>query len=144
MKELKIEHLAAYLPYGVNLSVELFGGLDSVIPLVSQNPYSDIRIGIPIGQVEHYGARLILRPLSDLTREITHNGETFVPMDRLDPVLRLVHNKYVNDWGAVGWMDVDSWPYPLVKQLHSWHFDTFGLLESNLAIDINTIKPQSK
>lgn len=79
--------------------------------------------------------KLILRPLSCLTKEITHNVEKFIPIDYFvgddsDLVYNacLIHN------------DFSYLPYNLVQLLLEWRFDVFGLIDKNLAIDINTLK----
>jgi pterin-4a-carbinolamine dehydratase len=142
-KELTIEHLAAYLPYNTTFKY----GKSNVCILTS-----DV-----IARREKHdtikGISLILRPLSDLTRPITHNGETFVPVEwfeigdsegntreygfgniKLMRILQSVAEQEIHH-------DTMHLPYGVVVQLHSWHFDTFGLIESNLAIDINTLNP---
>ena len=94
---------------------------------------------------------LILRPLSDLTKEIEVNGKRFVPINCIieefcekytlykgsihtslvsknDTVLMFIDNKIA-----------DECPVGIYNQLLKWHFDVFGMIESGEAIDINTI-----
>lgn len=102
---------------------------------------------------------LILRPLSDLTKEIEHNGEKFVPIERLFEIENPQHSangrgyyyEVVPNWVscstnytavafAVYLNSITKNQYWVIEQLISWHFDCFSLIENNLAIDINTIQ----
>jgi hypothetical protein len=78
----------------------------------------------------------ILRPLSDLTKEIEVNGERFVPIVELSYYANEQTNK-----GKVGleWGIVNTFPYLDIQKLLSWHFDIYNLIEQGLAIDINTL-----
>lgn len=68
--------------------------------------------------------KIFLRPLSQLTEVIEHNGERFEPAAKIDPTLRLVYSVYVNDWDHV---DPLRLPYSIVQTLLSWHFNVFNL-----------------
>jgi hypothetical protein len=129
-KVLTIEHLAAYLPY--ELRVQLTDS--DYLSKHSKWDGSLIMSGENINLFINTQAKPVLRPLSDLTREITHNGEKFVPLVRLADMFG---NGF--DSEDIG-NETEKYPYEIVKQLHSWHFDTFGLIEAGLAVDINTIK----
>lgn len=114
---------------------------------------------------------ILVRPLSDLTKPITHNGETFVPMEKLcnDFCNRTPCNPefgkskilmHADNGGGLKWwfvyhrnkmtfelsddnreMSNHTIPqYEMFQKLFEWHFDVFGLIERNLAIDINTTK----
>lgn len=85
--KLELKHLAPYLPYGLKVKLlrKEYEGLYSEF---SFRPYLDYPLGIKINNDTIYAAMLseikpILRPLSDLTKEIEHNGEKFVPMFEL-------------------------------------------------------------
>lgn len=80
----------------------------------------------PNGWKNEFGSKLILRPLSDLTKEIEVNGEKFVPRSKFfgNPLDYIITKN----------------SYEVVQQLISWHFDIFGLIDAGLAIDINTLK----
>jgi hypothetical protein len=109
-------------------------------------------------------AKLIARPLSDLTREITHNGETFVPIVEMAKMFHVNNSNTVthylsprcsSDFAMVQCcvenndnrylyyqVFLNAWKnkYREIEYMHSLHFDTFGLIEAGLAIDINTLK----
>lgn len=137
-KELTIEHLAAYLPYGLKFKSGHFlvglynGNSDATRPLLM----SETENG-PIDWEANFNMdKPILRPLSDLTREITHNGETFVPIE----VLRSEHPHAFEFYSKLDSGDPNDLPYSQMKRMLEWHFDLFSLCEDGLAIDINTIK----
>ena len=127
----------------------------------------------------------ILRQLSDLTKEIEHNGEKFVPIIKLANQNYYVNNgltpifdrcKTVNEsnflaynsdteisrcqfrfrtFGADGENSDLNFEFydntshvernkhfstlANINKLFEWHFDIYGLIEKNLAIDINTL-----
>lgn len=107
---------------------------------------------------------LILRPLSDLTKEIEHDGEMFVPMIRLaelkvgkglwvdiapyipfsckivkKPFGKLAKCTKIDDWVIIINMDdpsrADFW---IIQKLIEWHF-AVGLSEDDY-IDVNTLE----
>ena len=117
--KLEIKHLAAYLPYGLNIKN---------------------KFGVYILSADNIGAVLmsdkltyfpLLRNLSDLTKPIEVNGEKFVPYKKLGwgngtRVIPLILDGFTH--------------YKEIQLLLSWHFDVFGLIEKGLAIDINTLE----
>ena len=83
------------------------------------------------------GYKPILEPLSNLTKPITRNGVTFVPIEWFE-------NDVSNDWfdGNI-WVDylfrnekvdLDFIPYGMVQQLIEWKFDIFDLIGQGKAI----------
>lgn len=78
--------------------------------------------------------KLILRPLSDLTKEIELNGEKFIPFNRIDLSMYELKQLYSN---LILPTKLEFWQ---VEKLFEWHFDIYGLIENGLAIDINTLK----
>jgi len=138
--KLTIEHLAPYLPYGIKVlrpdsrTILKVEGIASQLLIFSEENEPDWTFGIIQGN------KLILRPLSDLTKEIDHNGARFVPSqywsdapwDMLNMTLGTLY-QYLRDPGFF-------LPYMAWQKLFEWHFDAFGLIEQGLAIDINTIK----
>lgn len=124
--KLELKHIAPYLPYGVQIEVT-----DFCIELGSYERKEETYITTLDACILHYfntDMRLILRPLSDLTKEIEHNGEKFVP------------SKLLNfDFSDLSQFDYEYIPYNLATFLLEYHFDIFGLIEQNLAININTL-----
>ena len=78
----------------------------------------------------------ILRPLSDLTKEIEVDGEKFVPAIELNwsNITTDILSKSINLTNKFN--NLFAFDY---KKLLEWHFDVFGLIEKGLAIDINTL-----
>ena len=78
------------------------------------------------------GVKPLLIPLSKLTEEIDHGGEKFVPKN-------VIVNWYMLplwwDNGDAKPSDINSIPFYVIKLLLKWHFDIFGLIESNQAIE---------
>lgn len=85
--------------------------------------YKDVSFGLD--QVKPYK-----RPLSQLTQEIEHNGERFVPYLRLGgrPNLKDYDIDYLSK-------NINHISFGLIQQLIEWHFDIYGLIENNLAIE---------
>ena len=83
----------------------------------------------------------ILRPLSDLTKEIEHRGEKFVPYKKLD------WDKWDGEIGEyISFGDSHAGVINPLNQLNqlqflvSWHFDIANLISTGEAIDINTLE----
>jgi hypothetical protein len=135
---MKLEHyLAPYLPYALkmygNKEVQTLEGLgDGIVKM------KDFGLFTPI-----HGVKPILRPLSDLTKEIEHNGEKFVPFKKLgwrymeEELGSLIYCEYGESPKAV--VNVIDYLDDYFSLL-SWHFDVFWLIEKGEAIDINTLE----
>lgn len=142
MEKLELKNLAPYLPYG--LMVQYEGAKKYEVILlesktlqirVSRFPY---RLRFSFSEIKP-----ILRPLSDLTKEIEVNGEKFVPYDYF-------YDDPENDWfdgnvwlnymfeGNIDKTDLNFIPYYIVQKLLEWHFNIFDLPE-NLYVNYNNI-----
>jgi len=75
--------------------------------------------------------KLILRPMSDLNKEIKHNGKRFIPSKQPD-VFKALKGMHPSAAALK--------PYHVVRKLLEWHFDIFGLIDAGLAVDVNTLK----
>ena len=88
--------------------------------------------------------KLVLRNLSDLTKEIEHNGEKFVPIVKLASLFHLQMYQFIdckfydNNYGRFS--SIEEMPFNLIKQLIEWHFDVCSLIESGEAIDVNSLE----
>lgn len=141
--ENRLRHINQYLSYKLRVKTPLgFGYI-----IIDQNNY---RVEYDNGKYENLvkslrfwknDFKLILHNLSDLTKEIEVNGEKFVPIDYLVDKMKLtigglskfgITQRILNEP-----FTIDYWAF---ERLISWHFDVFGLIEKNLAIDINTLK----
>jgi len=122
MKKLELKHIAPYLPY--KLKAKQFG---KTLEMVCQ-PHKDNHIAL-FAILVNTQAKPILRPLSDLTKEIEHNGKKFVPLDRLTS-------------RGFALANYRKLPYGDIEKLFEWHFDVFGLIDQGLATDINQLKQE--
>ena len=141
MRTLELKDICGYLPYGLRIMRP-----PTNVPVVAE--LLDIRKDFTIlgaGHIDTY--RAVLRPMSDLTKEITHKGEKFVPMVELgecanvevevadfefkrDKVVDvLFHNILSGERSSIIIFD----------KFHEWMFDYRGLISAGLAIDVNTL-----
>lgn len=149
-KELTKEILCAYLPHDAQCKLRGSRKKYSLNGIRWGKAVLAGRDGVTVYKPLHE-VLIISRPLSDLTREITHNGETFVPVEcfeigdgendsqeydhgntKLISTLKAMAEHELHE-------DATYLPYGVVQKLLSWHFDLFGLCEAGLAIDINTL-----
>src|SRR5690606_13632168 len=128
--KLELKHLAPYLPYGLRLFHAEYKAkhiLDiSIKEVIYDSEMSAVTLTAMVNGNEYL--KPLLRPLSDLTKEIEHNGEKFVPSELLN-----------FDFSDLSQLDYEYIPYNLATFLLEHHFDIFGLIENGLAIDINTL-----
>ena len=150
MKNLTIQHLAPYLPYGVQVKYNdciykkthiatLSGvsndGIETTYKRRFKGCSGDYISFKGRNNIVVLGVKPILLPLSDLTKEDISN---FYGMTESE-----IKNIEWEEWAQElkHLIETDS---PLqLKQfnyLFSRNFDLFGLIENNLAIDINTIQ----
>jgi len=123
--KLTLEHLSAYLPYGLKIRNILGKGSTWTLTQFNIEQFSD-------------DDKLILRPLSDLTKEIEHNGwsftfsEVYLSNSKIAKILGVEHSTFDNFLN-----DID---YLSIQLLLKYHFDIFRLIDKGLAVDINTLK----
>lgn len=155
IEKLELRHLVGYLPYGLKFlspKHRLKFGEQIILTSRGMSLCDDGSLNIEflydddlIFSNEMKTCKLILRPLSDLTKEIEVNGEKFVPIERVrndysgfffetNPEL-LIKSKNTNMYISL------NWTIEFQQKLYEWHFDIHGLIEKELAIDINTLEP---
>ena len=152
--KLELKHLSAYFPYSLRF-IHNNEGVDIV---------TNINLKITNRRLSKTNdVKLLLRPLSDLTKEIEVKGEKFIPIHRLkqggtDIIDFHVENGnfscYDNEGHETfydskkmcffncyrGDLREFQGQYHAFQKLLSWHFDIFGLIDAGLAVDINTVK----
>jgi hypothetical protein len=154
MEKLELKHLAPYLPYELMI-IETHEkphkpSVGQVNSLNIPNRVLNYRTNrFPFSDTVHFSRmKLILRPLSDLTKEIEVNGEKFVPFHNmgtdkfylgLNSTGVIIHQNK----GQIGLNSIDVYK-DVYSKLFEWHFDVFGLIEKGLAIDINTLNNPPK
>ncbi len=142
MKELEPKFLTPYLPYSLKVVME---GKKTNVAWMSTKNIAVIRPQ-GIGEYKkiawthaHLNIKPILRPLSDLTKEITIDGVTFMPYNFVSTFSRETID-YLREHGEV-FQDhsLTVIPYRDAIKLFEWKFDVFRLIQNGLAIDINDL-----
>lgn len=93
--KLELKHLAPYLPYKLRcqfIHSGRIGTISNIYTIGEGYDNEDIKISIDFTDGDHiWMFKPILRPLSDLTKEIEVNGEKFVPMMELFMLINDTH-----------------------------------------------------
>lgn len=136
--QLELKHLSAYLPYKLNCVVE---GYDNPLPMISayyddQNEY-ECSAALQEVTGNDFGFnpdefKPILRPMTDLTKEIQLNSENFIPIEKISPVPNFFNVDFIKRTPLASSFEV-------VVKLLELHFDIFGLINEGLAVDINSL-----
>lgn len=142
---IKLHEICGYLPYGLKMRFENGNGRE--ITLTGINGGDGFAVRISDGRQSYWlddcGFKPVLRTLSDLTKEIEHNGKKFVPWIELEMDYREGYNDLVMEFNpfkiglrnkSMGTSELV--PYELIQKLFEWHFDVFGLLDRNLAVNL--------
>lgn len=126
--ELQLKHLAPYLPYELKAIHEF--GQQRIIDYECQT-YTNSVVGLnhiitKNGQISRF--KPILRPLSELCNLKIELSSLLYRVDDngLDNIINDIKD------GCAG--------YDVMQLCFENHIDVFGLIESGLAVDINTIK----
>lgn len=144
MEKLTIKELAGYLPYGLKAFCVRTNEVRDVTLLHFTYDLKTVGLNHLLYEgliVEPH--KPILRPLSDLTKEITHNGETFVPMQKLkdENVSNIefsLNQLWLDQITSAKISILQCWM--LQNILFEWHFDVHGLIEKGLAINMNELE----
>lgn len=143
-KQELLECIVGYLPY--NVKAQLYFNGKKQHQVVNSNKTLCLRtVAFYIENYDHIGFKIILHPLSDLTKPCLEGGK--IPIDLFDVYeednfeytdIKTYHEiENIAKHGIIH--DVKWLPYGVVEQLLKWHFDVFGLIEKRYAIDINTL-----
>jgi hypothetical protein len=152
--KLELKHLAPYLPHKLQVSINKNGweymisgssniaelrGLygDDMCLLYQENEGFDL---------DFESFELILRPKTDLVKEIEINGKKFVPAFVLWPVSIKeeedfeIYGKIPDYWKNNLNLEFENdLSYREIKYLFKWHFDVFDLHSKNLCIYYNEL-----
>jgi hypothetical protein len=145
--KLELKHLAGYLPYGLKAKMNIFSDNQTEVGIEGLSTIGEVELsGIRTTVNEFFDIseiKPILRPLSDLTKEIEVNGEKFMPLEWFE------HDSVADYFDGNIWVkflfedgrsdDLSLIPFGMIQKLLEWHFDIYGLIEAKLAIDINTL-----
>ena len=132
--ELKVEHLAPYLPYSVkyihrySTKKEVFSSLDNT------NIIEFTKAGC--------NHSILLKPLKDLSEKVEneflkYSEARWAFYDQ--KIIDLFCYESIKTEAKLTDIDLTTLPYKCVEYLFRNHYDFFGLIEKGLAIDINTI-----
>ncbi|AGO49108.1 hypothetical protein Phi13:1_gp097 [Cellulophaga phage phi13:1] len=125
--KLELKDLACYLPYDLKIKTgDYIRTLSISVTTTTEISLSNVLCDV--------GYKPILRPLSDLTKEIEIDDEYYVISEeyhylRFDEISNYKGGSDVLRFIQAREQDI----------LLEWHFDIFGLIEKGLAIDINTL-----
>lgn len=134
--KLELKHLAFYLPYRLQMYCETMNGCETFQWTLQTNNIDDA-----LG----FQNKPILRPLSDLTKEIEMPFGKIVPMEWMFKDLWLdwdgesnCNTTMKNTYNCSNSKVLPEFlPQFIFNQLLEMHFDVFGLIEKRLAMDIN-------
>ena len=133
--KLEIKYLASYLPYGLNIKDVKHGSVFEALHFIT-TPNQDFSLfkGNFDQLTNDKYLKPVLFPLSSLTKEITINGESFIPIREIKNLELFSHYEledFVRNNFTYGY--IESLSYQLLSQLFEWKFDVFGLIEKGLA-----------
>ena len=161
MKKLELKDICGYIPYGFKY-------------LYEGNTIGDVRIQDYKTTIDsplclNFIIKPLLRPMSDITKEIIHEGERFVPIVELGHIIEpggnwQVYRDGAGDLTEYGDDDVECVAHlcyssacfglsvgddiesistsdmiAFLDKLSEWMFDYRGLISAGLAIDVNTL-----
>ena len=126
--KLELKHLAPYLPYELKMYWENLVG-EKLTPWVLTS--SKVKFAL------NNQNNPILRPLSDLTKEIEVDGRKHQMWLLINGCTHCGGTMLKNSNGYT--FDIIQLKYTEIQNLLLWHFDIFGLIDAGLAIDINTL-----
>ena len=134
--KLEIKDLASYLPYGLNIKDVKHGSVFEALHFIT-NQHQDFSLfkGNFDQLINDKYLKPILFPLSSLTKEITVNGETFVPYDKIKEIYP--NTSQFTDYikGLMKYYGImnSKCEYVCILKLFEWKIDVFQLIDKNLA-----------
>jgi hypothetical protein len=165
METLTLEHLSAYLPYGLKMKIDKWteeigalNGFDAVL--------KDMRVTLIIARNENKSeaktwtpelkhCKPILYPLSSLTETIWYESKEINPSEFIKDwynekyaksIDGLEHYSFKNDFILFGTIEpteeteIINMPYQAYQLLFKMKIDIFGLIEKGLAVDVNNLE----
>jgi len=140
--ELEAKHLVPYLPYELKFGSGNQKYYEFVLSGIDFYTRTDIQIrtrGNRIYKISDIRVKPLLRPLSDLTKEIEVNGEKFVPVKKIHEKGEKWHSEPIVShhikkvYLTKGYDHIPHWMF---QDLIKWHFDVFGLIDQGLALPL--------
>lgn len=162
MKTLELKDICGYLPYGLKFLSDYFSAPHEIVSIDLTDNTADFSNNCGYTNKSLGEVKPILRPMSDLTNEITYKGEKFVPIVEIGRLIEpdgtwvpyregaadlgegeecMAYLTHEGD-GFVLRVDDEIETFDMVEifdQLAEWKFDYRGLIPAGLAIDVNTL-----
>lgn len=135
MEKLEIKHLAPYLPYDlkeINYTAKKHGLIET--PLIGVVNANNILTFVD-GKAE---GKILLRPLTDLFKEIEHNGEKFIPIReifRMQPFVGYAEEYELSDW----YIRFYDW-HKVKDEENYWQLDFYSGIDDMTGFDNFTFK----
>ena len=130
---MKLKHLAPYLPYSVKCSydcLDIYGqNWERYKGTLWLHTFKELQVG------SIKNLQLHLRPLSDLTKEIEHNGERFVPVQKLKQG-DIINLELIDMRDLIA--APKELPFIVIEKLFEWHFDVFNGI-GDWALNMNEV-----
>ena len=114
MKEITLKEWSAYLPYGLKFKTKR--GLDTLSTLSDELINCDFEEWYSLNNIKP-----ILYDLSWLTREITHEGERFIPLYKLQKIDKAFVLTFIETFGY------EELKVEVFELLLEWRFNVFSL-----------------
>jgi hypothetical protein len=134
MGSITLKELSAYLPYKIQGVADFLPDTIFIVNSISctwVKGYTKEGNNVPLGcNIKKF--KPLLRPLSDLTKEIEVNGERFIPINKL-PIIGIEVLELESD------INNGCIEQKYYSKLLEWHFDVFNLIGRGLGIDLNSI-----
>jgi len=145
MKKLELKYLAPYLPYGITFKINMY---DFYTKELAGYKLRTLRM-YNISQCLDDGI-IVLRPLSDLTKEIRIDDRVtlmfmkdYFVISQYDEDVFFLNGTIPDYWKSMLNMlnsgDYKHLDYWILDKLFEWHFDVFGLIEKGLAVNYNEV-----
>ena len=115
-----------------------------VVNVLRSNPWdyeiSDGNISYGYIGIEEFN--LILHPLSDLSKEIIHKDEKFIPINKIGEIFKMntVEYNFFEQNAENKDFIIDNIRFCIVLKLIEWHFDIAGLIEKHQGTNVNELK----
>ena len=148
MKEqLTLNDLCCYLPFDLKFEAPVLIWTGNP-PEPSHDEIGQVTMTTSnMEQLINHGTPIFRNLATDLTREITHNGETFVPFEKIknnhiDFFVDTDFEDYILDRvGEKLWLIIPFLPYGIIQILHSWHFwlGDQSYFEKKIILDYNDV-----
>ncbi|MBS1321295.1 MAG: hypothetical protein HP046_15665 [Parabacteroides sp.] len=138
MKTLELKDICGYLPYGLKFLSDYFSTPHEIVSIDLTDNTADFSNNCGYTNKSLGEVKPILRPMSDLTKEITHRGEKFVPLGVLNNRGHFIEFDTAGLLYTVGGCMDSDW-LMVFDKFHEWMFDYRGLISAGLAIDVNTL-----